>query len=566
MKKFIYLLAGMLSFYLMVTTTLATPDKEEAPATETIRILCSPDLYPVVQQWGADFSQLNPDFKCSIEILNVSETEATVVNEANLNFFSQQFYESTPGDAPWKVLIGRDVLIPVINSRNPLMNLFKENGIKIADFAEILQNPDALNWSAHTNGETVSLHYYLNNDESTISAINSLIKGQMNKQQARMVNSNSELVDAIQNDMYGLGFCRLNDIVNATDQSWLENISILPIDKNNNGKLDYFENFYLNPNEFARAVWIGKYPKILVNNFYAVAEKSPETDTEKAFLKWVVDDGQSLLAANGFTELVSSEKLAAMDKINHENRYLETASTENYALLKMIMILIILSGLVALGILIYNITTRSNYSTSLINNPDHATGTITESGLDLPDGLYFDKTHTWVFMEKDGTVKVGVDDFLQRITGPYTRVKMKNPGESLKKNEPLITLIQDGKQLNVYAPISGKIMDINEQLFDEPSMINASPYTDGWIYMIKPSNYLREIQFLRMADKYREWLKNEIIRLKDFLAASVNLKSLNMAQISYQDGGEIINHVLHEFGPEVWEDFQKKFIETSVIN
>jgi hypothetical protein len=39
-----------------------------------------------------------------------------------------------------------------------------------------------------------------------------------------------------------------------------------------------------------------------------------------------------------------------------------------------------------------------------------------------------------------------------------------------------------------------------------------------------------------------------------------------MAQISYQDGGEIINHVLHEFGPEVWEDFQKKFIETSVIN
>lgn len=566
MKKFIYLLAGMLCFYLMTTSSQATPHKEKAPTAETIHILCSPDIYPVVQQWGSGFSQMNSDFECSIEMLNVSDTEATVSNDANLSFISQQYFESAPGDASWKVTIGRDVLIPVINSENPLMSQFKENGIKISDLAEMLHNPDELNWLANANGETISLHYYLNNKESENSTINSFINGQMNKQQAIMVNSNSELVTAIQNDVLGLGFCRLNDIVNTTDHSWLENISILPIDKNNNGKLDYFENFYLNPNEFARAVWIGKYPKKLVNNFYVVAEKLPEKDAETAFLKWVVNDGQSLLAANGFTELVSSERLSAMDKINHENLYMETASTENYALLKIITILIILSGLVVLGILIYNTITRKDHSASIINKPDRAPETITESDLNLPDGVFFDKTHTWVFMEKDGTVKVGVDDFLQRITGPYTRIKMKNPGERLKKNEALITLIQDGKQLNVYAPISGKIMDINEQLFDEPSMINASPYTDGWIYMIKPSNYLREIQFLRMSEKYREWLKNEIARLKDFLALSANMKGLQMSQVSYQDGGEIVNHVLHEFGPEVWEDFQKKFIETSVIN
>jgi glycine cleavage system H lipoate-binding protein len=375
------------------------------------------------------------------------------------------------------------------------------------------------------------------------------------------------LVAAIQQDVYGMGFCRINDIVDATDQSWLENICILPIDKNNNGKLDYFENFYLNLNEFTRAVWIGKYPKTLVNNFYVAAEKSPENKTEIAFLKWIIDDGQSQLAANGFTELVSSEKLAAMNKINHENLYMETTNTENYAFLKMITILVILSGLVALGLLINNtLTNRKDHRVLILNKPDHTPKTITESVLNLPDGIFFDKTHTWVFMEKDGTVKVGIDDFLQRITGPYTRVKMKNPEESLKKNESLITLIQDGKQLDVYAPISGKIISINEKLLDDPSTINASPYADGWVYMIKPSNYLREVQFLRMSEKYREWLRNEIARLKDFLAVSANMKSLQLAQISYQDGGEIINHVLREFGPEVWEDFQKKFIETSVIN
>jgi glycine cleavage system H lipoate-binding protein len=231
------------------------------------------------------------------------------------------------------------------------------------------------------------------------------------------------------------------------------------------------------------------------------------------------------------------------------------------------MALIIIAGLVALGIsLISTRKSRKEHATSLTNDLGNLPNTITETTVNLPNGLYFDKTHTWVFMEKDGTVKVGIDDFLQRITGTYTRVKMKAPGDRLKKNEPLISLIQNGKQLNVYAPISGKIIDINEKLEDEPSTINTSPYADGWIYTIEPSNYLREIQFLRMTDKYREWLKNEIIRLKDFLAASVNLKSLNMAQISYQDGGEIIQNVLHECGPEVWEDFQKKYIDTSIIN
>ena len=567
MKKFVYLLTGMLSFYSMVALIHATPVNEKASSTETFPILCSPDLQPVVQQWCAEFSQLNPDFKISLVVMNVSEKEPIDKYKASLSFISQQYYESTSYEAPWKVIIGRDVLIPVINSDNPLIDQFKEKGIKASVLAEMLYGPDAGYWPLSDNGETIRLHYYLNDNETNISAINRFMNVPNEKGITREVSKNSELVAAIQQDVYGMGFCRINDIVDATDQSWLENISILPIDKNNNGKLDYFENFYLNLNEFTRAVWIGKYPKTLVNNFYVAAEKSPENKTEIAFLKWIIDNGQSLLAANGFTELVSSEKLAAMNKINHENLYMETTNTENYAFLKMIIILVILSGLVALGLLINNtLTNRKDHRVLILNKPDHTPKTITESVLNLPDGIFFDKTHTWVFMEKDGTVKVGIDDFLQRITGPYTRVKMKNPEESLKKNESLITLIQDGKQLDVYAPISGKIISINEKLLDDPSTINASPYADGWVYMIKPSNYLREVQFLRMSEKYREWLRNEIARLKDFLAVSANMKSLQLAQISYQDGGEIINHVLREFGPEVWEDFQKKFIETSVIN
>ena len=61
-------------------------------------------------------------------------------------------------------------------------------------------------------------------------------------------------------------------------------------------------------------------------------------------------------------------------------------------------------------------------------------------------------------MEQNGIVKVGIDDFLQHITGPITRIKMKNEGDKVKKGEQILSLIQNGKQLNIYAPVSGTII------------------------------------------------------------------------------------------------------------
>ena len=564
MKKFLFLFAVLFSFYSMAAPN-ATPGKEKTSAAETTQILCSPDLIPVVQQWSAEFIKQYPNFK-NIKVLNSAELTDIEADEADLRFISNHAFEPANTSASWKIIIGRDILVPVINSHNPFLNQLNEQGMKISDLAVMLNNQDGTTWSSFTEGENIRLNYYLINDESNISSINKFMDIPLQSTHANNVNDNKELVAAIQHDIHGIGFCKLNDIVNPADQSWLENICILPIDKNGNGKLDYFENIYQNPGDFTRAVWIGKYPKSMVNNFYVVADGSPKNETEIAFLNWITNDGQSLLAANGFTGLVSSEILANAQRLNNENFYTETTTTENYALLKIIMVLIVVVGLVAFGFSVNKARKNRKAHTMPLTNEPKMANTISETSINLPAGLHFDKTHTWVFMEKNGTVKVGIDDFLQRITGRYTRVKMKAPGDRLKKNEPLISLVQNGKQINVYAPISGKIIDINEKLEVEPSTINLSPYADGWLYTIEPSNYLREIQFLRMADKYREWLKNEIVRLKDFLAASTNLKTLHIAQISYQDGGEIIQDVLHEFGPEVWEDFQKKYIDTSMIN
>ncbi len=186
-----------------------------------------------------------------------------------------------------------------------------------------------------------------------------------------------------------------------------------------------------------------------------------------------------------------------------------------------------------------------------------------ENSVKIPRGLYFDKSHTWSFMEKDGLVKIGIDDFLQHATGPLTRTIIKNPGDKIKKGEQIITLVQEGKQLNVYAPISGTIKDTNEILITEPSMINTSPYDEGWVYVIEPSNWVREVEFLKMAGSYRQWILNEFLHLKDFIANALKSNSLaNNAQLVLQEGGELQDNLLQNLGPQVWEDFQKHFIDT----
>jgi glycine cleavage system H lipoate-binding protein len=167
-------------------------------------------------------------------------------------------------------------------------------------------------------------------------------------------------------------------------------------------------------------------------------------------------------------------------------------------------------------------------------------------------------------MEKDGNVKIGLDDFLQHVTGTITRIKMKEPGVKIRKGEKFLSIIRNGKQLNIYSPVSGTIINQNNELNADSSILNSSPYSEGWVYVIEPKNWLREIQFMQMAEKYKLWLQDEFIRLKDFLSTSVRSNENVYAHLVLQDGGELTDHILADLDPEVWEDFQTNFIDTSI--
>ena len=530
----------------------------------TIRIASTPDLYKLADTWSSEYGRLNPGI--NIEVIQVTETGIPGIfhDGTNIGFVSSQYFRALDAQSIWQVVVGRDVIVPVINSNNPLLDQINEQGISAEAFAQLIINPDRHDWGTLFNdGQDVPVHYYMVNDESIKSGMLNFLKIDQTAIHGNMLENKQEMISAIQNDPYAVGFLKITDIIDLNDQIIVDNIQLLPIDKNGNGRIDYFEDIYNDLHAFIRGVWIGKYPKALCSNIYTVSSSKPVSETEVAFLKWVLTDGQKYLISNGYTDLVFGERQMKLDKLRNDKIFVEN-SNDRYATQKIILFIII--GIVVLGFIVRGVIRyRRQKNEAVLNNISPSSSAFNENSVEIPNGLYFDKSHTWAFMEKDGIVKVGIDDFLQHATGPITRTIMKNPGDKIKKGEQIMTLVQSGKHLNICAPISGTIKDINESLVTDPSMINSSPYAEGWVYMIEPSNWIREVEFLKMAGSYKQWLLNEFSRLKDFIAVSVKSDSPASAHLVLQEGGELKDNILQNFGPELWEDFQKHFIDTSQL-
>jgi glycine cleavage system H protein len=186
---------------------------------------------------------------------------------------------------------------------------------------------------------------------------------------------------------------------------------------------------------------------------------------------------------------------------------------------------------------------------------------LTFGSLKILKGLYFSKYHTWAFLPKSGLALVGLDDFIQRITGEVKVRFLINEGDIIKKGDLMAEMENNGKILRLHSPVSGTIVKSNRQLYSHPELINEDPYGKGWIYSIKPSAWIEETRSFYLADSAADWVSSELNRFRDFLSVSMSKGSPVSAQVIMQDGGELCNNPLSELPAEVWTNFQNSFLD-----
>lgn len=192
----------------------------------------------------------------------------------------------------------------------------------------------------------------------------------------------------------------------------------------------------------------------------------------------------------------------------------------------------------------------------------HIMGTLTTGILTIPQGLYFSRNHTWTHLERSGSAKVGLDDLLAHITGEVIVINRAKPGDMIKKGDLLAEIDHNGKHLQIISPISGQVESTNTLLAEQPEVLNEDPFRKGWIYQIKPSNWIRETKACIMAEEATGWMSREMVRFKDFVVNSSAKNSLEASGIILQDGGELRDHTLADMPAESWKDFQKDFLST----
>ena len=181
---------------------------------------------------------------------------------------------------------------------------------------------------------------------------------------------------------------------------------------------------------------------------------------------------------------------------------------------------------------------------------------ITINSIRIPQGIFFSKYHTWAHLQANGEAKVGIDDLLMHITGNARIDCVKKPGEIIKKGDLLTRINHNGKNLNIFSPVSGEIMATNTLITDDPGQIKGQL----WIYNIKPTKWKAETSNYYLADEATIWMLEELARIKDFLTAAVAKYIPEPAGIVLQDGGELLDQPLAELPEEVWNDFQKEFL------
>ncbi|WP_434633750.1 glycine cleavage system protein GcvH [Chromobacterium sp. CV08] len=106
----------------------------------------------------------------------------------------------------------------------------------------------------------------------------------------------------------------------------------------------------------------------------------------------------------------------------------------------------------------------------------------------IPAELKYVDSHEWLRLEADGSVTVGITEHAQQLLGDIVFVELPKVGAKLAKDEQAGVVESVKAASDVYCPIAGEVLAVNEELEGEPELANSDPYGDGWFFKIKPAN------------------------------------------------------------------------------
>jgi glycine cleavage system H lipoate-binding protein len=173
-------------------------------------------------------------------------------------------------------------------------------------------------------------------------------------------------------------------------------------------------------------------------------------------------------------------------------------------------------------------------------------------GFKVPTSKYYvHRGHAWAVLEKTGQVRVGMDDFSQKILGPPEAIEFPVVGREYYQDHVCLALVRQGHKAKVLTPVDGIVQEINPKVQEQPALVHDDPYGDGWLFLMQPTNLQRNLDNLYTGEIVASWIDQESHRLLSLLETK--------AGVTLPSGGTIIDDVYGHFPDLGWRKLVQEF-------
>lgn len=276
-------------------------------------------LYPLAVKWAEEFKKLHPNVKIDVSGGGAGKGITDALSKVvDLGMVSRDIHPEELKKGAWVLAVAKDAVVPTINAKNPKVKELLAKGITQSAATKVYVTGEFKTWGAVLGtSSTIPIHLY--NRSDACGAGETWAKYLGNKKQEDLLGTavfgDPGVASAIQKDAIGFGY---NNIAYAYDLRTKKpnpGILVLPIDVNNNGRIDAAENFYATSTQLINAIAQGKYPSPPARDLYLVSNGKPTNPVVIAFLKFILTEGQKHNVPNGYITLPKDKLNAGIAKI-----------------------------------------------------------------------------------------------------------------------------------------------------------------------------------------------------------------------------------------------------------
>jgi glycine cleavage system H protein len=165
--------------------------------------------------------------------------------------------------------------------------------------------------------------------------------------------------------------------------------------------------------------------------------------------------------------------------------------------------------------------------------------------------LYYHQGHSWAMPESGNVVRVGIDDFAQKLVGKIDGVAFPQVGSRLTQGEKGWSLLAGSKSIDMLSPVDGEIIAINESLLKSPEKMSQDPYGQSWLLKVQAPKVQANLKNLLSGKLAQKWMEG----VRESLLARMNY---NLGTV-YQDGGVLVDGIARNIDQEQWDQIAREY-------